>query len=39
MIKVKSLLSGNIRKYGMGIALISIMIIFEIITQRIFLKP
>ena len=39
MIKVKSLLSGNIRKYGMGIALISIMILFEILTQGILLKP
>ncbi|MCF0147190.1 MAG: sugar ABC transporter permease [Clostridium sp.] len=39
MIKIKSLFSGNIRRYGMGIALISIMILFEILTKGILLKP
>ena len=39
MIKIKSLFSGNIRRYGMGIALISIMILFEILTNGILLKP
>ncbi|WP_195430165.1 multiple monosaccharide ABC transporter permease [Clostridium sp. D46t1_190503_E9] len=39
MEKVKTLFSGNIRKYGMGIALISIMILFEILTNGILLKP
>lgn len=39
MNKIKSLFKGNIRQYGMGIALISIMILFEITTNGILLKP
>lgn len=39
MVKIKSLFGGNIRRYGMGIALISIMILFEILTNGILLKP
>lgn len=39
MNKIKALFKGNIRQYGMGIALISIMIFFEIITNGILLKP
>lgn len=39
MNKLKNLLKGNARRYGMGIALMSIMILFEILTQGILLKP
>lgn len=39
MNKVKNLFKGNIRQYGMGIALVSIMLLFEILTNGILLKP
>lgn len=39
MNKVKNLFKGDIRKYGMGIALVSIMILFEVLTNGILLKP
>lgn len=39
MDKVKGLFKGNIRRYGMGIALVSIMVLFEILTGGILLKP
>lgn len=37
--KIKEIFKGNIRQYGMGIALISIMILFEILTNGVLLKP
>lgn len=39
MDKVKNLLKNNIRRYGMGIALVFIMILFQILTDGILLKP
>lgn len=39
MNKIKSLFKGDIRKFGMGIALLSIMIFFEVLTSGILLKP
>lgn len=39
MEKIKEVFKGNIRQYGMGIALISIMILFEILTGGVLLKP
>ncbi len=39
MDKLKNLLKGNMRQYGMGIALVSIMLLFEILTGGILLKP
>lgn len=39
MDKFKQLLKNNIRQYGMGIALVSIMILFQILTDGILLKP
>lgn len=39
MSTVKKALKGNIRQYGMGIALISIMLLFELLTGGILLKP
>lgn len=39
MDKVKGLFKSNIRQYGMGIALVSIMILFQILTQGVLLKP
>lgn len=39
MNKVRDLLKGNVKRFGMGIALLSIMIFFEILTNGILLKP
>lgn len=39
MSKIKNLFKGDIRRFGMGIALLSIMIFFEILTNGILLKP
>ncbi|MCF6462851.1 multiple monosaccharide ABC transporter permease [Clostridium sp. Cult1] len=39
MDKVKNLLKNNIRRYGMGIALVFIMVLFQILTDGILLKP
>lgn len=39
MQKVKSLFKGDIRKYGMIIALVSITVLFQILTDGILLKP
>ena len=39
MEKSKGLLKGNMRRYGMGIALVSIIVLFEILTGGILLKP
>lgn len=37
--KLKQLMKNNIRQYGMGIALVSIIILFQILTNGILLKP
>ena len=39
MEKIKSLFKGDMRKYGMIIALVSITILFQILTEGILLKP
>ena len=39
MEKIKSLFKGDIRKYGMIIALVSITILFQVLTDGILLKP
>ncbi len=39
MDKLKSIFKNNIRQYAMGIALISIMLLFQILTKGILLKP
>lgn len=39
MDKFKQLMKSNIRQYGMGIALVSIVILFQILTNGILLKP
>lgn len=39
MDKLKQIFKSNIRQYGMGIALISIMLLFQILTNGILLKP
>lgn len=39
MKKIGSFFKGNIRQYGMGIALVSIMLLFEILTGGLLLKP
>lgn len=39
MRNLKNILKGNMRQYGMGIALVSIMLLFEILTGGILLKP
>lgn len=39
MDKFKQILKSNMRQYGMGIALVSIMILFQILTGGILLKP
>lgn len=39
MNKIKDLLKSNMRKYGMGIALVLIMVLFQILTDGILLKP
>jgi putative multiple sugar transport system permease protein len=39
MEKIKNIFKSNIRQYAMGIALISIMVLFQILTKGILLKP
>ena len=39
MRNLKNILKGDMRQYGMGIALVSIMLLFEILTGGILLKP
>ena len=39
MDKFKQLMKNNIRQYGMGIALVSIVILFQILTNGILLRP
>ena len=39
MDKFKQLMKNNMRQYGMGIALVSIVILFQILTNGILLKP
>lgn len=39
MEKLKNLFKSNIRQYAMGIALVSIMVLFQILTKGILLKP
>ena len=39
MKRIKSLLRGNIRQYAMVIALIVVVVIFEVLTKGVLLKP
>lgn len=39
MKRLMNLFKGNIRQYGMGIALVSIMLLFEVLTGGLLLKP
>ena len=39
MASLKNLMSGNIRQYGMIVALVAIIILFQILTDGILLKP
>ena len=39
MKRIRSLLRGNIRQYAMIIALVIVVVIFEVLTKGILLKP